>query len=128
VGELPADLVVDDFWPVGSRQTGGFDGIRGGAQCVSAHVADRDGLTGGSGSRGSGSSFDLAGRHTTHEAAANLFGGVQLSSGERPSAGDGCARAIISWSYDLEQPQDPLSAIGCPTGDKSPVGFAEGLR
>jgi hypothetical protein len=31
VGELPANLIVDDLWPVGGRQAGGSDGIRGSA-------------------------------------------------------------------------------------------------
>lgn len=103
VGELPADLVVDDLRPVGGRQTGRFDGIRGGAKCVRAHVTDGDGLTGGSGS-GGGGPLHLVRRHPTGEAASNLLCRGQLSSGERPSASDGSARTIVSWSVRLEQP------------------------
>lgn len=43
------DLVVNGFWPVGSRQAGGLHGIRRSTQCVRAHMADTHGLTGGSG-------------------------------------------------------------------------------
>lgn len=127
VGELPAGLVVDDLWPIGSRQNGGFDGIRRGTQCMRAHVADAYGLTGGPGSRGGCGRTHLAGRHAADEAAADLLGNVQLATGERPSAGDGRARTIVSGSFGLEQHQDPLCAIGRPGGDKAPVGFAERL-
>jgi hypothetical protein len=102
VGDLPVDLVVHDFWPVGSRQAGGFDGISGGTEGVRTHVAGRHGLTSGSGSRGSCGSSYLAGRHTTDEATANLLTSVQLSSGKRPRAGDGRARTIVSWRFCLK--------------------------
>jgi len=127
MGELPADLVVHDFWPVGSRQAGGSDGIRGGTECVRAHVAGRYGLAGGSGSGGSCGSCHLAGRHTTDEATTNLLGSVQLSSGKRPRAGDERARTIVKWSFSLEQPHDPLCTIGRPGGDKASIGFAQRL-
>jgi hypothetical protein len=127
VGELPADLVADDLWPVGRRQADGFDGIRGGAQCVRAHVTDGYGLTGGSGRGGCCWSLYLADRHATDEAAANHIGSVQLSSSEGTGAGYGSARAVISWSFGLKQPQNPLCAIGGPRGDKTSVGFAERL-
>jgi hypothetical protein len=65
-------------------------------------MADGNGLTGGSGSRSGRGNFHLAGRDAAHEAATNLLGSAQLSSGERPSAGDGSARAIVSWSFGLE--------------------------
>jgi hypothetical protein len=128
MGELPADLVVNEFGSIGGRQAGGFDGIRGGARCVRAHVADGYGLTGGSGSRRGCRSFHLAARHPTDEAATNLLGSAQLSSGERASGGDGSARAIVCWSFGLKQLQDPLCATGSPCGDKASVGFAERLR
>jgi hypothetical protein len=102
VGELPADLVVHDFWPVGSRQDGGPDGIRGGRR-RNCHVGDRD---------------------TTDEATANLFCRIQLSSGRRPRAGDERPRTLVIGSFSLEQPQDPLCTIGCPSGDKAPIGLA----
>src|SRR5579864_2892121 len=95
---------------------------------MGAHVADGYRLTGGSGSGGRGGSLYFVGRHATDEAATNLLGSVELASGERPSAGDRSARAIVSWSLGLEQPQDPLCTIGSPCGDKTSVGFAERLR
>jgi hypothetical protein len=67
------------------------------------HVADGYGLTGGPGSREGRGRFHGAARHTADEAAANLLGGVQLSSGEGPSPGDGSARAIVRWSFGLKQ-------------------------
>lgn len=80
-------------------------------------MADGYGLTGRSGSGGGCRSPYLASRHATGEAATNLLGSVQLASGERPSAGDASARAIVSWSPGLEKSQDPLCAIGSPGGD-----------
>jgi hypothetical protein len=128
VDELPADLVVHDLWSAWGRQAGGFDGIRGGAQCVRTHVADGHGLTGGSGSGSGCGSLDLVGRHATDEAPANLLGSVELSSGERPSASDGGARAVVSWSAGLKQAEHPLCAIRSPCGDLASFGLAERLR
>jgi len=85
-------------------------------------------LTGGAGSRRSCGSCHLAGRNTTDEPTTNLLSGVQLSSGKRPSAGDQCARTVVSWSFSLEQANHPLSTIGRPCGDDPPIGFAQRLR
>jgi hypothetical protein len=126
--ELPADLVVHDLWSVRGRQAGGFDGIRGGAQCMRAHVADGRGLTGGTGSGGGCGSLHLVGRHATDEAPANLPGRVALSSGERPSASEGGARPVVGWSGGLEQAENPLCTIGSPCGDTASFGLAERLR
>jgi hypothetical protein len=123
VSELPTDLIVDGFWPIGSRQAGGLHGIGGSPQCVRTHMADGNGLTGGSGGSSSRGSLHLADRHTTDEPTPNLLGSVQLSSGERPSAGDGSARAVITWYFSLKQPQNPLGTVGSPRGGKAPVGF-----
>jgi hypothetical protein len=128
VDELPADLVVHDLWSAWSRQAGGFDGIRGGAQCVRAHMADGHGLTGGSGSGSGCGSLLFVGRHTTHEAPANLLGSVELSAGVRPSASDGGARAVVSWSIGLKQPEHPLCTIRGPCGDTASFSLAERLR
>lgn len=76
MGELPADLVVDDFWPARCCEAGGFGGISGGAQCVRAHVADGYGLTGGSGSSQCGGIFYITGRDATGESTANFLGSV----------------------------------------------------
>nr|WP_163548555.1 hypothetical protein [Candidatus Frankia nodulisporulans] len=125
--ELPAELVLDGSWPAGG-QAGRFGCIRGGAQCVRAHVADGYGLTGGSGSGSCRRSLHITGIDPTHESTADLLGSVQLSPGERPGPGDGSARAVILWSFGLEQHQNPLCAIGGPCGDKTSIGFAERLR
>jgi hypothetical protein len=93
--ELPADLVLDGFWPVRIGVAGGLGGIRGGTQRVGSHVADRGGLAGGP-SRCSGSGrLDLTSTDTAHKPAADLLGGVQLSSGERASPSDESPRAAI---------------------------------
>jgi hypothetical protein len=76
VVELPADLVFDGFWPVRMRKAGGFDGISGGTQCVCAHMADGDGLTGGSGSGFCGRSLDIARTDATGKPTTNLLGSV----------------------------------------------------
>jgi hypothetical protein len=91
---------------------------------VRTHVADGYGLTGGSGSGHCRWSLHITGSNPTHEPTADLLGSVQLSAGERPGPGDGSARAVINWSFGLEQPQNPLCAIGGPCGHKAPVGFA----
>jgi hypothetical protein len=102
VRELPIDLVVDDFRPVGSRQADGFDGICRGTKCVRAHMTNGHRLTGGSGSSNCRGSLHFTGGDTTDESAANLLGCVQLTSGERASAGDKCPRADITWSLSLK--------------------------
>jgi hypothetical protein len=128
VVQLPTDLVVHDFWPVWSRQAGGSYCIRGGTECVRAHVAGRYRLAGGSGGRGSCGSCHLVCRHTTDEAPTNLVGRHQLSSGKSSRAGDERARTIVSWSFSLEQPHDTLCTIGRPGRDKAPIRFAQRLR
>ena len=123
MSELPADLFLGGFWPVRSRQAGGFDGIRGGTQCVRTHVADGYGLTGGSGGGSGCGSLYVTGSAATDESTADLLGSVQLCSGERPGPGNRSARAVISWCFSLKQPQNPLSAVGGPGGDKASVGL-----
>jgi hypothetical protein len=122
------DLVMGGFWPVGSRQAGGFDGIRGGPQCVRTHVADGYGLTGGSGGGSGCGSLYVTGSDASGESTADLLGSVQLSSGECPGSGNRSARAVISRRFSLKQPQNSLSAVGGPRGHKAPVGFTERLR
>ena len=102
--ELPAALVFDGFWPVRVRKTGGLGGISGGAQCVRAHMADADGLTGGSGSGRCGGRLHIARTDATDKPTADLLRSVQLSPGERPGSGDKSPRAPIIWSLSLEQP------------------------
>jgi hypothetical protein len=128
LGETGLEVTDDGFRPVASRQASGFDGIRGGTQRVRTHVADGCGLTGGSGGGSGRGSLHLAGRDTANESAADLLGSVELSSGERASAGDGSARAVISWRFSLKESQNPLSAVGGPCGDEASVGFAQRLR
>jgi hypothetical protein len=124
VSELPADLVLGGFWTVGSRQADGFDGIRGGTQCVRTHMADGYGLTGGSGDGSGCRSLYVTGSAATDESTADLLSSVQLSLSERPGSGNRSARAVISWRFSLIQPQNPLGAVGGPRGDKASVGFA----
>jgi hypothetical protein len=125
--ELPTDLVLDDLRPVGSRQAGGSNCIRGGAERVRAHVADGYGLTCGSGGREGYRRFHFANGHASDEPTTDLGGGVHLSSGVSPSSGDGGTKAIVGRNLGLEQPQDALCAIGGPCGDETPVGLAERL-
>ena len=65
MAELPSDLVLGGFWPVGSRQSDRFDGEGGDTQCVRPHVADSYGFAGSSGSGRCGGIFYVAGRDTT---------------------------------------------------------------
>jgi hypothetical protein len=128
VGELPADLLPGDLRLVRSRETGGPNGVRRGAKRVRAHVADGYSLTCGSGGRDGYGGVHLADRYASNEPTANLRGGVQLSSGVRPSAGDASTRAFVGRGFGLKPPEDALCAIGGPYGDKTPVSLAERLR
>jgi hypothetical protein len=76
VVELPADLVFDGFWPSRVRKAGGFDGISGGPECVRAHMAHGDGLTGGPGGGRRGGSLYITGTDATGKPTANLLGSV----------------------------------------------------
>ena len=122
--ELPADLVFDGFRPVRLRKGDGSDGIPGGTECMGAHMADRDGLTGGSGRGRCGRSPHLTCPDAPGKPPANLRGRVELSPGERAGPGDERPRAVIIWSLGLKQPENPLCAVGGPCGNKTSVGFA----
>ena len=126
--ELPTNLFIDRFWPVRGSQTNGFDGVGGGAQCVGSHVADGDGLTGGSGSGQGGGSVDVTRSYATDESTPDFVGRVELSPGEGAGPRDGRAGAIITWSFGLEQRENSLGAVGGPCGVKTSVGFAQRLR
>jgi hypothetical protein len=76
VFELPADLLLDGFWPVRVRKGGGFDGMSGGAQRVRAHVADGDALTGCSSSGRCRRSLYVTRTDATGKATANLLSSV----------------------------------------------------
>lgn len=128
MGELPTDFVVGRLWTVRIRESDGFDGISGGAQCMRSHMADGHRLTGGSGSGQCGRRFDLTRRYATFESAADFLGSVQLSPGERAGTGDGRAGPFITWSFGLKQSKNPLCAVGGPGGHKTAVSFAQRLR
>ncbi len=128
VFELPADLVFDGSWPIRIPEAGGLGGIRGGTQRVGAHVADADGLTGGSGSGRCSGRRHLTSTDPTDKTAADLFRRAQLSSGERASPGDERPRPAIIWSLGLEQPENPLGTVSGPCGDETSVGFTQRLR
>jgi hypothetical protein len=76
VAELPADLIFDRFWPVRVREAAGFDGISGGTQGVRAHMADGDGLTGGSSSGRCGGSLDFTWTDAAGKSTADPLGSV----------------------------------------------------
>jgi hypothetical protein len=84
------------------REAGGIDGIRGGTECVRAHMADRDGLAGGSGGGRCGRSLHVTLANAARKPTANLLGSVQLSPGERAGPGDESPRAVIIRSLSLE--------------------------
>ena len=101
--ELPADLVFDGLWPVRIRKAGGVGGISGRTLRVRAHVADGDGLAGGSSSGHCGGSLHITSADATDKPTANLLRSFQFSPGERASPGDEGSRAAIIWSLSLEQ-------------------------
>jgi hypothetical protein len=76
VVELPADLVFDGSWPVRVRKADGSDGITGGTECMCAHMADSDRLTGGSGRGRCSRSPHLTCTDATGKPPANLLGSV----------------------------------------------------
>jgi hypothetical protein len=125
--ELPADLAFDGFWPVGAPKASRLHGICGGTEGVRAHVADGDGLTGGSGSGRCGGILYVTRTDATGKSTANFLGGVELSAGERPGPSDESPRAAIIWSLSLKEPENPVGAVGGPRGDKAAAGFAERL-
>lgn len=100
--ELPTDLLFHGFWPLRVRQAGGSDGISGGTECVRAHVADGDGLAGGSGSGGCGGSLYITRTDAAGKPTANFLGSIQLSPGKRSGPGDQRPRAAIIWSLSLK--------------------------
>lgn len=102
VVELPADLIFGGVRPAGLRKAGGPGGIGGSTQCVRSHMAYGDGLASGSGSGRRGRSLDIARTDAPGKPAANLFGGVQLSRGERPCPGDESPGPAIMWRLSLE--------------------------
>ncbi len=121
------DLGFGDFRPVRVRKRGGSNGIRGGAQRVRAHMADGDGLTGGSRSSLRGRSLHITRTDATGKPTADLLGRAQLTPGERAGPGDERARAIIIWSLSFKEPEDALCAICSPSRDKASVGLAQRL-
>jgi hypothetical protein len=125
--DLPADLLFDGLRPPRVSKTGGFGGIGGGAESMRAHVADSDGLPGGSGSCRCGGSHTLSRTDATVEATPNLLGSIQLSPCERAGSGDESTRTIVVWSLSLEERSNALCAVGGPGGNKASVGLAERL-
>ena len=91
------------------------------------HVAHGYGLARSAGGSRGRAGLYFAGRHTTDKSAPDLMGGLQLTSGEGPGPGDGSTRTVVLRSLGLEQTQDSLRAASRPSGDKTPVGFAQRL-
>ena len=102
--KLPADLVFDGLWAVRVHQAGGSCGMSCGTQCVRSHMADADGLAGGSRSGHCGGSLHLTGTDATGKSTANLLRSMQVPSGEGSGPGDECPRAVIPRSLRLKQP------------------------
>jgi hypothetical protein len=69
---------------------------------VRTHVADGDGLTGGSGSSRCGGTLYITRADATSEPTANLLGCVELAASERAGSGDQSPRAAIIWGLSLK--------------------------
>lgn len=95
---------------------------------MGAHMADADRLAGGSRRGERRRRLHLVRANAACKATAYLLGGVELSPGERASSGDEHPRALVIWHLRLEEPENPLRAVGGPPGDKTPVGLTERLR
>lgn len=93
-----------------------------------AHVADGCGLTGGSGRGSRCGRLYFAGGAAIDKSSANFHARAQLAASERPGPSDCSARAAISGAFGLEQPQNPLSAVGGPCSNEAPVELGERLR
>ncbi|GAA1800542.1 hypothetical protein GCM10009749_05540 [Agromyces neolithicus] len=90
---MPGDLVADGLGLILRGQPSRFRRVGGGAEGVRAHVSDTRGLCSGpGGSHGRRRAHRVRGP-TSNEPAAYLTGCLELTTGERPSAGDG-----ITWS------------------------------
>jgi hypothetical protein len=104
VVELPAHLFFDCSWAIRIPEAGGFDGVGRGAECVRAHMADGDGLTGGSGSGRCSSALHVTRSDAAGKSTANLIRSAELSPGERAGPVDESPWAVIVLSLRLEQP------------------------
>jgi hypothetical protein len=96
---------------------GCLDGVRSGAQGVRAHVADSDGLPGGSCGGHRGRRRRLARIYAADEAATNLIGSSQVSASECPGSFDQSARAVVIWGVRRIHTDNALGAVGGPYGD-----------
>src|SRR4051812_21637690 len=81
--------------PVRARQAGGLDGVSGCTESVCPHVADGDGLSGGSGGGSSRGSRHLPPVDTTDEAAPYLLGRGEFPAGVGAGASDEGPRAVV---------------------------------
>jgi hypothetical protein len=127
-----------DMWPSCQRtssstasgrpgpQASRFGGIGGGTECVRAHVADSDGLTGSPGGCCRGS-LHLTGTDAAGKATTNLLGSVEFSPGERAGPCNERPRAVIIWRLSLKDSEHPLGAVSGPCRDKTSVGVAKRL-
>ena len=102
VVKLPADLDFEGVWTVRGCESDGLSCVRGGPQCVSAHMADTDGLSGGSGCSRCGGNRNLTHSDATNKSTANLVGGVQIPPSERSGPGDENSRAVVIWIFNLK--------------------------
>jgi hypothetical protein len=109
---------------LGCRKTGGVSGIGGGAQRMRGRMGNSGGLAGRSGGRNRRESLHVTRGATSDKPVADLFGNAKLAASKGPRPGDRVAGAAISWSFCLEQLQDPFCAVRRPRCDDAPVSFA----
>lgn len=105
-------------------QAGSPRRVGGGAERVSAHVAHRDRLAGGSGRGRCGRSFDVVCADCAGEPPPDLIGGAEFTAGEDACTFDELSRAVIKGTFVLEQVEHMLRAISGPSSDMMSVRFA----
>jgi hypothetical protein len=128
VAQLPTDLLSHSDVLVGRGQTGCLGGIRGGTQGVRAHMGNRRRLPGGSGGCRRGRSPHVTSGAATDEPPADLLHDIKLPTSEGARPANRLPGAAILWSFRLEHPQHPLSAVRRPRRDDPPVALAQRLR
>lgn len=127
MGKLPSDLFGHRVRAVGVRKPSCLGCVRGGTEGMCAHMRDGRGLTGRFGGSHRCRSGHLARGGSADEPTTDLFHDIEFAAGKRLRSRYRVAGAAITRSFRFEAPEHTLSAIRRPTGDDSPVGFAQCL-
>ena len=121
------DFLADRLRSVGGCQPNRLGGIRGGTQCVRAHMSDTRSLPRRLGGRHRRGAAHFTSGGIPDETAADQVCDAKLTTSKGPSPRDRITGASIPASLRLEQAQHPLRATRRPQRNNPPVGFAQRL-